>query len=80
MVIRTQGWDEKIRSVHEQFGGGIYLAYGNDLFKGGKLCTFHILSRSTCDLLGEPYQAAYCGAFIDYHLFDVFKRHATCRP
>ena len=55
-------------------GGGIYLAYGNDLFKGAKLCTFPILSRHTCDLLGEPYPVAYPRAFIDYHLFDIFKR------
>jgi len=74
MVIRTKGWDEKVRSVHEQFSGGVYLAYGNDLFKGSKLCTFPILSRRTCELLGEPYPVAYCGTFIDYHLFDIFKR------
>ncbi|MCB2263888.1 MAG: glycosyltransferase family 2 protein [Candidatus Thiosymbion ectosymbiont of Robbea hypermnestra] len=74
MVIRTQGWDEQVRSIHAAFPDGIYLAYGNDLFKGGKLCTFPILSRHTCDLLGEPYPTAYRSAFIDYHLFDIFKR------
>jgi len=74
MLIRTQEWDEKIRSVHGQFSDGIYLSYGKDLFKGGKLCTFPVLSRRTCELLGEPYPVAYRGAFIDYHLFDIFKR------
>lgn len=58
MVIRTKGWDKKIRFVHERFGGGIYLAYGNDMFKGAKLCTFPILSRHTCGLSGEPYPVA----------------------
>ena len=37
------------------------------------MCTFPILSRHTCDLLGEPYPVAYRGAFIDYHLFNIFK-------
>ena len=74
MVIRTEGWDEKVRAMHASFPDGIYLAYGNDLFKGDKLCTFPILSRRTCDLLVEPFPKAYIGAFIDYHLLDIFKR------
>lgn len=74
MVIRTPGWDEKIRALDASFPDGIYLAYGNDLFKGGRLCTFPILSRRACEVLGDPYPAAYRGAFIDYHLFDVFQR------
>lgn len=74
MVIQTQGWDEKVRKLDADFSDGIYLAYGNDLFKGGDLCTFPILSRRTCDVLGEPYPREYRGAFIDYHLFDIFKR------
>ena len=74
MVMRTQGWDECIRNKHSEFPDGIYLIYCNDLFKKGKLCTFPILSRATCDILIEPYPKFYLGAFIDYHLFDIFKR------
>lgn len=74
MVMRTPGWDNKIAQVDADFPDGIYLAYGNDLFKKRSLCTFPILSRRTCDLLVEPYPAAYRGAFIDVHLFDIFKR------
>jgi len=74
MVIRTEGWDEKVRAMDESFGDRIYLAYGNDLFKGSKLCTFPILSRRTCELLVDPFPDAYAGAFIDYHLLDIFKR------
>jgi hypothetical protein len=32
------------------------------------------LSRRTCEVLVEPYPQAYRGAFIDVHLFDIFKR------
>lgn len=74
VVVRTQGWDEKVRELDAAFPDKIYLAYGNDLFKGSKLCTFPILSRRTCELLVDPFPAAYAGAFIDYHLLDIFKR------
>ncbi|MBN2689186.1 MAG: hypothetical protein JXR42_01065 [Gammaproteobacteria bacterium] len=74
MVIRTQGWDDKLRELNNRYDDGVYLGYGNDLFKGGDLCTFPILSRKTCDILVEPYPSTYKGAFIDYHLLDVFKR------
>ena len=74
MVISTPGWDNMIVEMDAGFTDKIYLAYGNDLFKKGGLCTFPILSRRTCELLVEPYPAAYRGAFIDVHLFDIFKR------
>lgn len=74
MIIRTHGWDEKLRKLDRSIDDKIYLAYGNDLFKKGNLCTFPILSRRTCDVLQEPYHKAYRGAFIDYHLMDIFKR------
>lgn len=74
MVIRTSGWDEVVRGMDSRFPDKIYLAYGNDLFKGEKLCSFPILSRRTCEVLVEPFPDAYRGAFIDYHLLDIFKR------
>lgn len=74
MVMRTPNWDVKIMQMDAEFGDKIYLAYGNDLFKKRSLCTFPILSRRTCELLVEPYPIAYGGAFIDVHLFDIFKR------
>lgn len=74
VVIRTDGWDDKLRAMDAAFGDSVYLAYANDLFKGSRLCTFPILSRRTCDLLVDPFPSAYAGAFIDYHLLDIFKR------
>jgi glycosyltransferase involved in cell wall biosynthesis len=74
MVIRTHGWDEKLRQLDSSIADRIYLAYGNDLFKKDNLCTFPILSRHVCDVLQEPFHKAYRGAFIDYHLMDIFKR------
>lgn len=74
IVIRTQGWDERVRAINSRFKDEIYLAYPNDLFKKSKFCTFPIMSRRTCELLIEPYPVAYQRFFIDPHLFDIFKR------
>jgi len=74
MVIRTHGWDDRVRAMHDEFEDRIYLGYANDLFKKSRFCTFPILSRRTCELLADPYPAAYRRAFIDVHLFDIFKR------
>ena len=73
MVIRTAGWDDRIAQIDAEFADKIYLAYCNDCFKQ-RVCTFPVLSRSTCEHLVEPYPAAYQGGFIDTHLFDLFKR------
>ena len=74
MVVQTDGWDVMVRELDDRFPDRIYLGYGNDLFKGRKLCSFPILSRTACEILGEPFPRAYQGAFIDYHLLDIFKR------
>ncbi len=74
MIVRTAGWDEKIRAMDRQYPDGIYLAYGNDLFKGRKLCTFPIMSRRMTDMMIAAYPRIYRGAFIDVHLMDIFQR------
>jgi len=74
VVIQTRGWDRKLREMHAAMQDRVYLAYPNDLFKGRGLSAFPILSRTVCQLLGEPFPRAYRGAFIDYHLLDIFKR------
>ena len=74
MVIGTSGWDDRLIEIDKLFSDKIYLAYGNDLFKKGNMPTFPIISRRTSELLVDPYPAAYRGAFIDIHLFDIFKR------
>ncbi len=74
MVMRTEGWDERLRAVDREFPDKVYLAYGNDLFKNRGWCTFPVMSRSTCELLVDPYPTVYQGAFIDSHLVDIFQR------
>ena len=76
MVIRTKGWDKAILDMHNSIDDGIYLAHINDLYKRKKFCTIPILSRKTANLLLDPYPERYKGAFLDVHLFDIFKRLA----
>jgi hypothetical protein len=74
VVIRTAGWDEKIRIMHDSLPDQIYLAYPNDLNKGEKLSAFPVMSRKTCDLVSQPFPIIYKGAFIDTHLMEIFIR------
>jgi glycosyltransferase involved in cell wall biosynthesis len=74
IIIRTNGWDEKVRELDASHPDGVYLGYANDLFKGPKLCTFPILSQTACSALAAPYPDIYKGAFIDVHLMDIFRR------
>ncbi len=73
LIFKTHGWNEKIIAMDVKFQDKIYLAYANDLFKNA-WCSFPILSRRTCEELVNPYPFEYKGAFIDTHLYDVFKR------
>jgi len=74
VVIRTKGWDEKIRLMHQSISDHIYLAYPNDLNKGESLSAFPILSRKTCEIISQPFPILYKGAFIDTHLMEIFIR------
>jgi len=74
LVINTPGWDEHIRKIDAEFTDGIYLVYANDLYKRSRFCTFPIMSRKTCELLGDPFPKDYRRSFIDVHLFDIFQR------
>ena len=77
IVVRTPNWDRIIESFDENHQDKIYLAYVNDLFKKEKVGSFPILSRRACEILTDPFPAAYKGEHIDYHLFDIFKRLET---
>ena len=74
VVMRTANWDRILTNETSKIDDQIYLIYPNDLFKQKKLPTFPILSRRTCELLQDPFPAAYKGSFIETQLFDIFIR------
>ena len=74
VVFRSFGWDKIVDEIHNSFDDKIYLGFPNDLSGSKRVCTFPIISRTTCELLEQPYPKIYNRYFIDSHLTDIFKR------
>lgn len=74
VVVRTRGWDQRLREVHARFDHRIYLAWPNDLFHGPRMASFPFMSRDTCTAIGDPFPKEYPGDFLDHHLLDLFQR------
>jgi hypothetical protein len=67
-------WDRTVVELARKFPDGIFLAYPNDLHIGKRMCTFPICTKKACELLLRPYPEEYKAYFIDWHVFDIFKR------
>ncbi len=74
VVVRTSAWDRTVAELGRTVPDDIFLAYPNDLHIGKRMCTFPILTKKTCELLLRPYPEEYKTYFIDWHVFDIFKR------
>jgi len=74
VVVGTPGWDSAVIELAAAVPDGIYLAYANDLHMGKRMCAFPVLTRKACEVMTRPYPEEYQAGFIDWHLFDVFKR------
>lgn len=74
VIVRTSEWDRRIVEIADAFLDGIFLAYPNDLHIGRRMCTFPILTKKACQVLQRPYPEEYKTYFIDWHIFDTFKR------
>ena len=71
IVLRTSGWDDRIRSVIAEYPDEIVLIHVNDLLFREKLCTFPMLSRKACDYIGVCPQE-YKRYRIDDHIYDTY--------
>jgi hypothetical protein len=74
VIVRTSQWDRKIAELAETVSDGLFLAYPNDLHMGKRMCTFPIATKKACQVLLRPYPEEYKSYFIDWHVFDTFKR------
>ena len=74
VIVRTSAWDRMVAELGRTIPDGIFLAYPNDLHIGKRMCTFPILTKKACELLLRPYPEEYKTHFIDWHVFDIFKR------
>lgn len=74
VIVRTPAWDRVVLDLAGKVPDGIFLAYANDLHMGKRMCTFPICTKKACEIMIKPYPEEYRTGFIDWHLFDIFKR------
>lgn len=74
MIFGTKDWDTRVLREFAAFPDGIAMVYGNDLYYGDLMCTFPILTRTVCELMGGVCPSEYRWHCIDAHLLDLFKR------
>lgn len=72
VVIRTPGWDTSFRTCFEQFPDEILLIHVNDRLFETVQCTFPVVSRAFCRLVGEICPSEYIRYRIDDHIEDIF--------
>jgi len=72
VIVRTRGWDRIVYRCLRRFSDRIVLVHVNDTLMRDYLCTFPILSRAYCDLIGEICPTQYERYRIDDHIEDVF--------
>ena len=72
VVVRTSGWDRTVLACFKRFPDPVALVHVNDTLIRDYLCTFPILSRAYCELIGGICPADYERYRIDDHIEDVF--------
>ncbi len=72
VIVRTPGWDERVRACFQDFPDELVLIHTNDLLFGETLCTFPLVSRAYCDLAGGICPRDYIRYRIDDHIGDTF--------
>lgn len=72
VVIRTRGWDRTILACFRCFPDPVGLVHVNDTLIRDNLCTFPVLSRAYCELIGGICPTVYRRYRIDDHIEDVF--------
>jgi len=74
LIVRTPGWDQIISDFVLSIPDGVFMAYPNDTETRGRMCTFPIMTRKTCEILSNPYPKEYGALYIDQHILDIFIR------
>ena len=72
VVVRTPRWDDRILAASNHFIDGVVLVHVNDTLMGQNLCTFPLVSRSLCELMGGICPRDYLRYCIDDHIEDIF--------
>lgn len=70
--LKTQGWDDVVRTAFRSFDDGIALIHVNDRLFEDKLCTFPFMTREMCERMGGICPEGYRRYRIDDHIYNVF--------
>lgn len=76
VVVRTIGWDKRIRTALRRFRDDIVLVHVNDTLFCDRLCTFPLVSRTFYRLAGGIIPG-YHRYRIDDHIEDIFNMLAA---
>ena len=72
VVVRTRGWDSRLRAVFGSFPDGVVLAHVNDGTFKESLCVFPCVSRRYAEFAGGICPEDYRRYRIDDHIYNVF--------
>jgi hypothetical protein len=72
VIARTPGWDAIALNCFGRFPDPFALVHVNDTLIRHHLCTFPLVSRAFCELVGGICPAGYRRYRIDDHIEDVF--------
>jgi hypothetical protein len=77
IVIQTDHWDNKLRSVLHKYSDRVILAHVNDLIFHHVLCSFPIVSREYCEIANGICPTGFNKYNIDDHIFATFRMTAA---
>jgi glycosyltransferase involved in cell wall biosynthesis len=72
VLLRTPGWDDKIRQALDAVRDDIILVHVNDMLFGQQLCCFPMVSRTFCEMAGGFCPDEYERYRIDDHIHETF--------
>ena len=72
VIARTTGWDSMIAEALKSFPDGVVMIHVNDKLFHDSLCTFPLLPRSLCEVMGGICRTEYIRYRIDDHIHNVF--------
>lgn len=72
VIVKTPSWDERVGEIFRSFPDGIVLVHTEDGIFHEKLCTFPLVSRAFCEMIGGVSPDGYRRYRIDDHIFNLF--------
>ena len=72
VLLRTPGWDDKVRLAISAVRDETFLVHVNDLLFGQSLCCFPMVSRTFCEIAGGFCPEEYERYRIDDHIHETF--------